>query len=270
MAVLSQLDLRHHAARWQLRSLIEDVVEEHQGIYPEFPLALAVWHQINPASDEQHLLEVFSGENHKGIASVRFSLAWKTGREIPPYVNIQSMSLDNLSHLIQTQNPELTQFLRDSEVIYFNRDLLPSTVTEAFKVKIFPPGFIRAWYIPADEFRNTNAPALWAKFRNARAGVGLVKFDESPDRQACKAIAQVEISQRWVPISARAVATYSFYIDVDLGAPGYWLLDGGAAYQILRYEVQFAPDLARMLQLVEPACDARYPVLYLRAMPPSS
>jgi hypothetical protein len=84
--------------------LLEDLVQGHIGVRPEFRLALAVWFQKSPESDDQYLLELMTGPAIREILSDRISLLWKTGNEGPPYANVRVASIEHFASLAAT-NP---------------------------------------------------------------------------------------------------------------------------------------------------------------------
>jgi hypothetical protein len=62
---------------------------------------------------------------------------------------------------------------------------------------------------------------------------------------------------------------YAWYGDWQSSRPGYFLLEGGSLYQILKFEVRTAPEYPTRFQLLEKLPDDRYPEVYLRAVLPT-
>jgi hypothetical protein len=100
-----------------------------------------------------------------------------------------------------------------------------------------------------------------------RQEVGIVKTWESPDFETCKAIVHFEVSQQWRPaIPEGIIQSCGFYTDWKRGRPSYFLAEGGALYDIDKFEVIYAPDYAGLV--IERRPDDRYLEVYLRAVHP--
>ena len=97
-----------------------------------------------------------------------------------------------------------------------------------------------------------------------------MKVWESPDLQHCRGILHLEIEGKWLPLSPEAIRSYSYYFDVQSGRRAYFIFEGGALYEVMRFEVKTAPEYASNLGLLEKAPNDRYPEVYLRAVHPSA
>src|SRR5579863_1297820 len=113
MANLAQFDLGTRGREARVRALLEDLVQEHMGVRPQFRLAMAVWFRKSPSADEQNLLELLTGPPIEGIARDRLSLLWKTGSASPPYVNIYATSVDDFLKLA-VADPNQTALYQDN------------------------------------------------------------------------------------------------------------------------------------------------------------
>ena|SRR5579863_5762449 len=267
MADLAQLDLRPKGNEARIRALLEDLAEYHMGIYPQNRLALAVWFAKSPESEEYNVLELFSGLPKHGIVHSRFPLLWKTASEGPPFVNVSATSVDDFSKLLKANPGEVDRYRDRYEVLYFDKRALPQDVLEAFQIITEPPGLLKGWYVPASEYaKSENIQTLLSIFGGVGPEIGLVKTEESPDFEYCRGLLHVEITPKWLPLSAESIRAYSFYNDQQSGQPVYFLFEGGSLYLALKFEVKTAPEYAS--RLLGKTRDDRYPQVYLRAVRP--
>jgi hypothetical protein len=262
MAELAQLDLRGRGREARVRALLEDLTEYHKGIYPHNRLALAVWFRKSPESQEQQLLELFSGEPKEGIAETHFSLLWKAG-----YVNLRATSTNYFLQLL-TGYPEQIAPYRDSfEVLYFDKKLLNPEILDTFHVITEPPGLLKGWYVSESEYAKTkNIRDLLSAHSHTRPEFGLVKTEESADFENCRGLMHTEVSQKWVPFSPEGIKSYTYYNDAQVGTPVYFLFEGGSLYKVLKFEVKTVPEYSS--RLLGKTRDDRYPEVYLRAVRP--
>jgi hypothetical protein len=152
-------------------------------------------------------------------------------------------------------------------VVYFDSRLLPPPVLQFFGIVTKPPGLIKVWCLSQDQYvKGQTVQSLLAARGGIRQEAGIVKTWESPDFETCKAIVHVEVSQQWLPSSPEGVTVYGFYADWKNGRSGYFLAEGGALYQIDKFEVIYAPDYAS--RVIERRPDDRYVEVYLRAVHP--
>jgi hypothetical protein len=265
MADLANFNLKTKGREARLRALLEDVTEHHAGIYPQNRLALAVWFGKSLESQDQHLLELFSGLPGEGIADTRFSLLWKTGSEGPPFVSIDATSVGYFSRLLSL-HPEAVALYREKyEVLYSDKSLLTEEILDAFRIITAPPGLIRGWYISEVEYTNAiHAQNLLALHRNSRPEIGLVKIEESADFENCRGLLHVEINQKWLPLSPEGIRDYTYYRDYQNGRRAFFLFEGGSVYQVLKFEVKTNPEYSS--RLVGKTPNDRYPEVYLRAV----
>lgn len=266
MADLAQLDLRTKGAEARLRALLEDLTEYHIDIYPQNRLALAIWFRKS-LENEQYLLELFSGLPGQRIAQSRFSLLWKTGSEAPPFVNLSATSVNYFSHVVDANPEQANSYRQNHEVLYFDKKLLDPRLLEWFQVVTEPAGLIKGWYVSASEYEAAKAiQTLLSRHASSRPEIGLVKIEESPDFENCRGLLHVEVSQKWLPLSPEGIRSYAYYRDQQSGSPSFLLFEGGALYQILKFEIKTAPDYAS--RLLGKTRDDRYPEVYLRAVHP--
>jgi hypothetical protein len=267
MANLAQFDLRTRGREARIRALLEDLVQEHIGVRPQFRLALAVWFAKSPNAEDQYLLELLTGPHIEGIAEDRLSLLWKSGSEGAPYANVRATSIDYFLKL-STASPEQTAPYRDRyEVLYFDKKLLPPELLEMFQVVTEPPGLMKGWYVPARDYAESKGVGnLLSRYGQARPEVALVKTGESENFEYSHGVLHVEISQRWLPLSPEGIRAYTYYNDRLAGQAGYFLFEGGSLYEILKFEVRTAPEYAGRLLGRTP--DDRYPEVYLRTVQP--
>ncbi len=181
MANLAQFDLGTRGREARVRALLEDLIEAHIGGRPQFPLGLAVWIGKSPSAEDQNLLELVAGPPIQGIERDRIPLLWKTGIAGPPYVTINTMSIDHFLKL-STSDPTQTAPYRDNcEVLYFDKKLVRPLLLEMFRMVTEPSGLLKGWYVPAQEYAESkrNVRTLLSRHSHARPEVGLVKTGES-------------------------------------------------------------------------------------------
>lgn len=276
MANLAQLNLRPSGRESQIRALLRDVVDYHTGVYPNIRLALAVWFAKAPEQEEHFLLELFGGigmgaftDPRGGIAKTKFSLLWQMGSDGPPFVSVDATSVQYFSTLM-AEHPHLVgQYHRQNfEVLHFSKDLLSPGIIELFHIITEPPGLIKGWYIPGADFEKAegNVQALLARWGHTRPSLGIVKAEESADFEHSRGILHVEVEQKWLPVSPDDVKPYLYYSDKQEGRRVYFLLEGGALYEVVRFEVKTAPDYAKTFKLLGKTPDDRYPEVHLRAV----
>jgi hypothetical protein len=272
---LASFDLKTRGGEARLRALLEDLVDYYKGVYlqtvPPHPLALAVWFEKLPDRPEQNLLALFAGKLRDEISiTPRQSLSWKTGVEGPPFLEIHSSSLEHFSEVLRTDQRAVSRYRDRAEVLYFDKNLLNDEVIRFFNIVTAPSGLIRGWYLEPEVYEKSRQGGLNLRSRmQGRHEIGIVKTEESPDYVHVKGLPHVEVNQRWLPLSPRALGTYTWYNDLQAGHPGYFLLEGGSLYQILKFEVRTAPEYPTRFQLLEKLPDDRYPEVYLRAVFPS-
>ena len=155
-------------------------------------------------------------------------------------------------------------------MLYFNAGLLTDEIKRYFNVITAPSGLIRGWYIERELYERSLKGEYSLQSRTqARPEVGIIKTEESADFAYAKGLIHVEISQRWQPVSPDALRIYSWYADWQSQRPGFLVLEGGAIYEILKFEVTTAPEYPARFQLLDSLRDDRYPEVYLRAVPPT-
>lgn len=267
MGNLSQLDLKAKGGEFRVRALLEDLVEfyKNKGANPGSQLALAVWFGKTSTETEHNILLLYGGLLVNRVLKERQSLLWKMGREEPPFVNTHVTTVGDFKALLDSKSRDLSGYLQGNfDVLYFDKHLLPPEIVSAFRVVTEPDGLIKGWYLSENLFKlamegNYSLLAL----QQARPSMGIVKVFESPDSEDCRALFHVEVNQMWVPVSFGALGTYSFYNDLSQH-PGYFLLQGGALYRILKVEVKTRPEYSE--RVLEKLPDDRYPEIYLRAV----
>lgn len=269
MGDVAQLNLTPRGEEARLRALMEDVVEYHKGVYPQYPLALAVWFGRTPRSDEHFLLELFKGTHRMEITGpTRFSLYWKTDSQSPPFVSIYASSLEYFTQELLARSPLIERFFHEFEVLHFDKKLLDVRVLQAFNILTEPPGLTKGWYVSADEFAKAKTVrSLLTTYGQARPYVGLVKLEESADYESCRGLLHIEVNQRWLPLTMEGLRNYAYYNDALAGRPGYLLFEGGSLYQIQKCELKTAPEYSA--RVLERARDDRYPEIYLRTVHPT-
>ncbi len=263
-----------------MRALLGDFIDQYKSNVPTLihgsQLAMAVWFGRSSEATEPNLryhllLMVFTEPpmNKIELDPAASPLLWKVGHEGPPFIQVHWTSVDYLAQEIKSNFESIrkTYFEKKFEVLYFDRAHLDDSIIRAFNVITEPPGLIKGWYVSADQYDKTQTVrSLLASRGKARPGIGIVKTWESPDAETCRALVHVEIGQKWLPSSPEGIAPYSYYSDWLGGHPGYFLLQGGAVYRILKFEVIKAPEYsARVLEKLR---DDRYPEVYLRAVYP--
>jgi len=269
MANLAQFDIGTLGREARIRALLEDLVQAHIGVRPQYRMALAVWFQKSVESNEQYLLELMSGPPIEEFARDRFSLLWKTGTEAPPFVNVRSTSIDHFLKLSTESPNEVAAYTNRYEVLYFDKKLLPPPIVEMFHIMTEPPGLVKGWYVPATEYSEAKTiQGLLARHAHTKCELGLVKTSESADFEYVKGVLNVEVQQKWLPLSPQGILPYTYYSDYKIKQAGYFLFEGGSLYQILKFEVITAPEYAN--RLLGRTSDDRYPEVYLRAVHQSS
>jgi hypothetical protein len=275
MGNLSSLDLKTWGGEARLRALLEDLAEHYKGVYmqmlPQRPLALVVWFEKLIDRPEQNLLALFSGKLRDEITiTPRQSLRWKTGVEGPPYVEVHASSVEHFGEVLRNQPAHLSRYRDRAEVLYFDKKLLTDEIVQFFNLVTAPSGLIRAWYIEPEVYDRSARGELNLRSRmQGRPEIGIVKTEESADFSHAKGLPQIEVNQRWVPLSPGALGSYTWYNDWQARRPGYLLVEGGSLYQIVKFEVKTAPEYPTRFQLLAKLPDDRYPEIYLRAVLPT-
>jgi hypothetical protein len=268
MAELAQLDPKTKGRESQIRALLGDTAAWHMGAARPDRLALAVWVQKSPESDEHVLLELFTGFPVDGFAAAHFSLLWNSGSEGPPYVTVRTASVGYFSRMLSTHPAEVAAYHDRFEVIYYDKGLLTEKLIETFQIVTDPPGLIRGWYVSAQEYEQSHSVQGLVSRHSARPELALVKTEESASFENCRGILHVEKGQKWLPLSPDEIRSYTYFTELQGGRSVYLLFEGGAVYQVLKYEVKTLPDLAG--RLLGRTSDDRYPEVYLRAVYPST
>lgn len=267
MANLAQFDIGTKQQEARIRALLEDLTDSYRGVRPESRLALAVWWAAKQYGiQEQHLLYLYAGTPLNGIASQNVPLFWKTGSQQSPLVHIDATDVNHFSTLMQVDPRRVARYQSDYEVLYFDKSLLSAEILNRFGIITEPPGLMKGWYVDADKYNNSRSIAELTSFYQAfKPNFGLVKTEEK-DFEHCRGILHVEISQKWLPFSPEGIQSYSYYADLQRGQRVFFLFEGGALYEVLRFEVKTAPDYAGRFGLLGTTRDARYPEVYLRAV----
>lgn len=268
MANLAQFDLGAKSHEARVRAFLEDLVEEYKGSRWS-RLALAVWFGKSIDSQDQNLLQLFSGHSMDEFVPARIPLLWKTGSQESPFVDIRATSVDHFSKLLEVRPQEVAPYQRNSEVLYFDKKLLNNDILDAFHIETEPDGLMKGWYVSSDEYaRSKNIKELLSLHAHMRPNFGMVKVEESADFENCRGVLNIEISQRWLPLSPENIRDYSYFNDLQNGLPVYFLFEGGSFYRVLKFEFKKCPEYAD--RLLEKTRDDRYPEVYLRAMHPSA
>jgi hypothetical protein len=269
MPDLAQLGLKAKGGEARLRALLEDLIEYYKGVYSGQPLALAVWFARSEESSEQNLLVLFDRSPLSEILlSPHQSLVWKTGLEAPPFANIHCTSVDYFTRELGSNPESLAKYFDRSEVLYFDKRLLPAPILQKFTVITEPAGLMKGWYVSRSDYdRHMTVRQLLGPRQQLRPAIGLVKTAEGPDSESCRGLIHVEVNQRWLPLSAAGLTAYTYYNDWQDGRPGYFLFEGGSLYKIDKFEVKTAPEYSAFV--LEKLRDDRYPEVYLRAEHPS-
>ncbi|HLI29822.1 MAG TPA: hypothetical protein VKV79_01830 [Terriglobia bacterium] len=267
MGNLAQLDLQTKGGEARTRALLEDLVAFHRGVYPKSQLALAVWFGKSLGASQHNLLELYTGSQFDRIRdNGPYSLLWKTGSDGPPFVNLSVTSVDSFTKLLQDP-AQVGKYFDRFEVLYFDKGVLNEDILRAFNIVTEPSGLLKGWYIEGHQYsRSQPIQPLLARWRQMNPHFGLVKIYESPDFENCRGLLHIEVEQRWLPLTPDGLQNYKFDRDWQEGQPGYFLFEGGALYQILRFEVKTVPEYAS--RVLEKLSDDRYPEVYLRAVHP--
>jgi len=266
MANVAQFDLGTHGREARLRALLEDLVQAHINSRPGTRLALAVWHQKDANSDYQHLLELIAGDAMPGFPNDRLSLLWKTGSQTPPYADVFCTTINDFMRRVTADPGQAARYKERFEVLFFDKDLLPPELVEMFQILTEPSGLIKGWVISEEEYDSAqNVQVLLSKHSHTRPLLGLVKTTESADFEYCRGIVHVQIEKKWLPVSPEGIRPYSYYADWQRGRRVYFVFEGGSLYQVLKFEVKGAPELAH--RLLRRNADDRYPEVYLRTVP---
>jgi len=290
MAGLAQVDWQLLANEAQVRALLEDFVSYYTPSAVN-QLALAVWFEKSPgagerkqsglprmprfgmpegspATGEHKLLVLITGPEMSGIGSELRPLFWKAGLEGPPFIEIHRTSVAFFAEQLRSNPAVVQQFFRNAEVIYFQKRLLSPDILDAFRIVTEPWNLIKVWCVYHDQYgTGQTIQTLLASRAGRRPEVGIVKTWESPDFGTCKAILHVEVGQQWRPASPEGIMQSSgFYSDWLNGRPCYLLAEGGAFYQVDKFEVIYAPEYSS--RVIERRPDDRYLEVYLRAVHP--
>jgi len=277
MANLATFDLKARGREARVRALLDDLVQAHIEGRPMAKMALAVWYHKSPGNEEQFLLEliVVDGFDFKGFDNQRLSLLWKSGSEGQPYANVRVTSVGYFLDLLAGDPAEVARYHEANfEVLYFDKDLLvrgqpDSKLLDLFHIVTDPPGLMKGWYVTEDEHDKSSSPqTLLSRRGSAKPTLGMVKVWESPDLAHSRGILHVQVGGKWVPLSPEGIQAYTYYADAQNGRRVFLIFEGGALYEVLRFEVKTAPEYAGRLGLLENAPDDRYPEVYMRAVPP--
>lgn len=275
MANLATFDPQSRGREARVHALLEDLVSAHVEGRPQTKMALAVWYRKSPGSEDQYLLELIVVDSFpfKGFHKDRLSLLWKSGAEGQPYANVEVTSVDYFLELLAAHPAETARYHEGNfEVLYFNKDLLATNpsywkIFDLFHIITEPPGLMKGWSVTEQEYdKASTAQTLLSRRGSARPELGIVKVLESPDLANCRGIMHVEIEGKWLPLSPEGIRSYTYYADAQGGRRTYFIFEGGALYQVLRFEVKTAPEHASRLLGKTP--DDRYPEVYLRAVHP--
>jgi hypothetical protein len=210
---------------------------------------------------------LFTGPEMNKIEPERHPLLWKAGVEGPPFIVVQWTSVAFFAQQLRSNSNDLQPFFRDPKVIYFQSKWLPQQILDAFGIVTKPPGLIEVWCVSLDQYKGQTVQSLLASRGGIRREVGIVKTEESPDFETCKAIVHVEVGQQWRPAIFEGIKPWSgFYNDWEAGRPSYFLEETGVLYQIVKFEVIYDPDYGS--RILERRPDDRYVEVYLRAVHP--
>ena len=265
MAGLTQIDWQSVANEANVRALLEDFISQYTAS-PVNQLALAVWFERSPQASEHKLLMLFTGPEMSKIEPVRHSLLWKAGVEGPPFIVVDWTSVAFFAQQLRSKSNDIQRFFSDPKVIYSQRHLLSRDIVDAFGIAPqAPPHLIKVWCLSQDQYKGQTVQSLRTSHSH-RPDAGIVTTWESPDFETRKAIVHVEVGQQWLPSSPEGVTNYGFYSDWERGWPGYFLVERGPLYQIVQFEVIYAPDYAS--RVIERRPDDRYVEVYLRAVHP--
>jgi hypothetical protein len=271
MANLTQSDLLARGKEVRLRALIEDLLDElvqhHKAADPQFPLAMAVWFDKSSDATEVSLLELFPSHLDEFVPPVQYPLNWKATAPAPPFVTVYATSVEHFTRQLSSNPESLAKFRERHEVLYSDKRLLNAQILDAFNVITEPSGLMKGWYLDPVEYESAKRSGLrsfFASRNQAKPEIGLVKTQESNDFENCRGLLHVEYNQKWLPLSPDSIKSYVFYNDWLSGGRGYFLFEGGSAYQIQRFEVKTAPEYSARVLRKTP--DDRYPEVYLRAV----
>ncbi len=268
MANVAQFNFETKREEARIRALLQDLTESYTGVRPEGRLALAVWFAKSLGIKEQHLLFLFSGTPINGIINTTVPLFWKSGSQVAPFVFIDATDVGWFSTLIKADPHRVAPYQNDYEVVYFDKKLLNTEILDRFGLVTEPPGLMKGWYVTEDEYvKAKNVQDLLSLYSHATPLFGLVKTEEK-DFEQCRGILHLEKSQKWLPISPEGIQLYAYFGDQQKGRPVYFLFEGGALYQVVRFEVKTAPDYAERFGLLGRTPDDRYPEVYLRSVRP--
>src|SRR5579862_2531799 len=123
MSDTAQLYLQEKGKEARLRALLEDMVEYHKGVYPNGPLALAIWFNKSVQTEEHCLLELFKGiPMDRVVGPTRFSLSWRSiNQNDPPFVLLDATSVEFFGQQLSSNSPSLARYFDRSEVLYFDK-----------------------------------------------------------------------------------------------------------------------------------------------------
>jgi hypothetical protein len=224
--------------------------------------------QKSPGADEHKLLMLFTGPEMNEIKLERQPLLWKAGLEGPPFIVIHWTSVRFFSQRLHSNPSFIQQSFPNAEVIHFERRWLSRDILDAFQIVTEPLHLTKVWCVYYNQYgKGQTIQSLLASRVGMRPEVGIVKTWESPDFETCKAIFHVEVGQQWRPANPEGTMQSSgFYPDWLSGRPCYLLAEGGALYQVEKFEVIYAPDYEHLV--IERRPDDRYLEVYLRAVHP--
>lgn len=255
----------------RLRSLLEDIVGSFEGpARGVSKLALAVWFNKRSLEGTQHVLALYASFPMDRFGDrIPVSLRWRTGEKGPPFAEFDWTSVDYFLQLLISNRQEIDRYFTAAEVLAFDKTLLDDRILDAFKIVTEPTRLVKGWYVDPVQYAKSKAISnLLASHNHVRPNVGLVKTYDSPDAENCRGLLQVEVNQKWVPLSLSGLKDRTFFNDLQDGRPGYFLFQGGALYQPLKFEEKTAPEYSNLV--LERLPDDRYPEVYLRAVHPTA
>lgn len=266
MADLAQLDLRAKGEELKLRALLEDMVSYHKGVHPGHQLALAIWFEKSPKNEVHNVLELITGPPmNEMFLSERQPLAWKTGSNEPPFVDIDITSVEYFTEQLTSNPPALGKYFDNFEVLYFDKEALNDEIVKAFRIVTEPSGLVKGWYVSAEQcVKSGTIGELLASWGHMKPHIGLLKTDESSDFEYRRGLLHVQVEQRWLPLTPGGLQNHKFDRDLRDGRPGYFLFEGGALYFILKFEVVTVSEYSG--RVLEKLRDDRYVEVYLRAV----
>ena len=272
MGDLAQLNLRSKSWELRPRALLEDWIEYHRtssiSVQSGRPLALAVWFEKSPGSDEQNLLELYAGPPiRQRVMESRFPLELDPTSQGPPFINISATTVEYFTQQLEADRPSLEKYPDRCEVLFFDKSKLNDAILAAFRIVTEPSGLLKGWYAGPSQLAEIKEGRLTVPtLQQSKPSIGLVKTYESPDFEHCRGLVHVEVNQTWIPLSSEALPNYNFYADVQGQQPGQFIFQGGSHYRILRFEVKTCPDYSALV--LEKLRHDRYPEVYLRAVHP--